>query len=139
MDFKKANENEETNNDMIAEKNTEKGILGRFRNSELGKTLLGEDGVFNTEDMERIAESAREAVRNAAESVMEVKRQIHTDTQEIRQAANDARELHDVEKEIRQSREQAETAYQDTVRQMKHEVEQETKELKELLKEDGSL
>jgi len=138
MDFRKTSENERTGDDMIAEENTDKGLFGRFRTSELGKTLLGEDGVFNLEDVERLAESAKEAVRNAAESMMEVKRQICADTQEIRQNANDVKERSDMEGELRQTLEEAETVYRETVRRMESEGQAETEERKERQKDEAA-
>lgn len=87
------------------------------------------------EDMERFAESAKDAITNAADRVLKVKEKVCTGANEARQAADDALELHNVEKELRQERRQAEEAYQDAIRQMESDVEEETKELKALLKE----
>ena len=86
------------------------------------------------EDMERLAESAKDAIINAADRVLKVKEKLYTGAHEVRQAADDALELHDVEKELRQERHQAEAAYQDAVRQMKADVEEKTDERKALLK-----
>ena len=87
------------------------------------------------EDMERLAESAKDAIINAVDRVMKVNEKVYTGVHEVRQAADDALELHDVEKDLLQERRKAEEAYQEAVRQMKADVEKESKELKELLKE----
>ena len=55
--------------------------------------------------------------------------------EEVKQAAGEALEMHDVEREIRKGRIHAEAEHQDAVRQMKKDVESEAKELKQLLKE----
>lgn len=99
------------------------------------------EGVFimafekTMEDMERLAESAKDAIINAVDRVMKVNEKVYTGVHEVRQAADDALELHDVEKDLLQERRKAEEAYQEAVRQMKADVEKESKELKELLKE----
>ena len=99
------------------------------------------EGVFimafekTMEDMERLAESAKDAIINAVDRVMKVNEKVYTGVHEVRQAADDALELHHVEKDLLQERRQAEEAYQEAVRQMKADVEEERKELKELLKE----
>ena len=87
------------------------------------------------EDMERLAESAKDAIINAVDRVMKVNEKVYTGVHEVRQAADDALELHHVEKDLLQERHQAEEAYQEAVRQMKADVKEETKELKALLKE----
>ena len=87
------------------------------------------------EDMERLAESAKDAIINAADRVLKVKEKVYTGAHEVRQVADGALELHHVEKDLLQERHQAEEAYQEAVRQMKADVKEETKELKALLKE----
>ncbi len=119
-------------NNIIRE-NDVKGIDGRLKNSEFGKTVLGEDRRFSMEDVERLTESAKDTVKDAVCRLKELKDQVHTEAQEIRRAAEDALQLHSAEKEIRQERRQAEVAYEDAVRQIRSNVEEETKELKEMI------
>lgn len=88
------------------------------------------------EDVERFAESAKGVVTDAADKLKELRLQVHADAQEVKQAADDALQIHSMEKEIRQSRRQAEAEHQDAVRQLKTDVEAEAKELKQLMKED---
>jgi hypothetical protein len=88
------------------------------------------------EDVERFAESAKGVVTDAADKLKELRLQVHADAQEVKQAAGDALQIHSMEKEIRQSRRQAEAEHQDAVRQLKTDVEAEAKELKQLMKED---
>lgn len=88
------------------------------------------------ENMERFAESARGIVTDAADKIKELRLQVHADAQEVKQAADDALQIHSVEKEIRESRRQAEAQHQNAVRQLKTDVEAEAKELKDMMKEN---
>ena len=74
---------------------------------------------------------------NAVDRVLKVNENVYSGVHEVRQAADDALELHNVEKDLLQERRKAEEAYQEAVRQMKADVEKESKELKELLKEQA--
>ena len=87
------------------------------------------------EDMERLAESTKDAIINALDRVLKVKEKVYTGAHEVRQAADDALELHNVEKEFRQERHHMEEADKKAIRQLKADVEEEAQELKELLKE----
>ena len=49
--------------EVIIEESAPDGIFDRFKNSEVGKAVFGEDGKFDMEDVERLAESAKSAVR----------------------------------------------------------------------------
>ena len=88
------------------------------------------------ENMERFAESARGIVADAADKIKELRLQVHADAQEVKQAADDSLQIHSVEKEIRESRRQAEAQHQNAVRQLKTDVEAEAKELKDMMKEN---
>ena len=91
---------------------------------------------MSIEDVERLAESAKGVVTDAADKLRDFRLQVHAEAQEVMQAADDALQLHSVEKEIRESRRQAEADHQDAVRQLKTDVAAEAKELKELMKKD---
>ncbi|MBQ3372342.1 MAG: hypothetical protein IJG40_04310 [Oscillospiraceae bacterium] len=119
--------------DVIIEESAPDSLFDKFKNSEVGKVVLGEDGKFDMEDIERLAESAKSAIKDAANKLKDLTLQVCTDVQEVKQAADDTLEMHNMEKEIRQSRLQAEAEHQDAVRQMKIDVEAEAKELKELM------
>lgn len=73
---------------------------------------------------------------DAADKIKELRLQVHADAQEVKQAADDALQIHSVEKEIRESRRQAEAQHQNAVRQLKTDVEAEAKELKDMMKEN---
>ena len=93
-----------------------------------------DDGNLNAENVESIAESAKTAVKDAVDRLKGLRHQVHSDLREACHAAEEALELREAEREIRQSRRQAEAEHQDAVRQLKSDVAAETKELKELLK-----
>ena len=119
--------------EVIIEESAPDGIFDRFKNSEVGKAVFGEDGKFDMEDVERLAESAKSAVKDAANKLKDLTLQVRTEVQEVKQTADDTLEMHNMEREIRQSRLQAEAEHQDAVRHMKIDVEAEAKELKELM------
>ncbi len=60
-------DSESINEDEIDEGNISESFVDKVRNTELGKKILGEDGKFDHEDIERIAESAKSAVKGAAD------------------------------------------------------------------------
>ena len=77
----------------------------------------------------------KEAARQGRQDLHELKKQVRAEAEEVKQAASETLELHDVEKEIRRDRRKAEAEHQDTIRQMKKDVESEAKELKKLMEE----
>ncbi len=44
----------------------------QFKESKAGKTVLGEDGKFDKEDIERLTEGAKTAVKNAVDKAKEI-------------------------------------------------------------------
>jgi hypothetical protein len=44
----------------------------KLKESNLGKSVLGEDGKFDKEDVERLAEGAKEAVKGAVDKVKDL-------------------------------------------------------------------
>ena len=60
----------------------------------------------------------------------------YTRREEIKKAADEKLELHDVERELLHDRLRAEVEHHDTVRQMKKDVETEAKELKKLIEDN---
>ena len=78
----------------------------------------------------------KEAARQSRQDLSELKKQVRAEAEEVKQAAGEALELHDVEKEIRRGRRKAEAEHEDSIRQMKKDVEAETKELKKLMEEN---
>lgn len=56
------------------EKNPE-NLIDMIRHSDIGKAVLGEDGILNTENVGRIAESARSAVKGAADKLKDLFRE----------------------------------------------------------------
>ena len=69
------------------------------------------------------------------EQLDELKKQVRAEAKEIKKAADEQLELHDVEREMRHDRIRAEAEHHDTVRQMKKDVEAEARDLKKLLEE----
>lgn len=82
-----------------------------------------------------IRSEIKAASKKSRQELDELKKQVHAEAKEVKRAAGEKLELHDVEREIRRGRIHAEAEHYDTVRQMKKNVESETKELKKLLKE----
>ena len=58
------------------------------------------------------------------------------EAKEVKKAADEKLELHDVEREMRHDRMRAEAEHRDAVRQMKKDVEAEARELKKLAEQD---
>ena len=84
------------------------------------------------------AANEKEAAKQSRQDLSELKKQVRAEAESVKHAADEALDLHDVEKEIRRGRRRAEAAHDDVVRQMKKDVEAETKELKKLMeKEEG--
>ena len=77
----------------------------------------------------------KDAARQSRQDLSELKKQVRAEAESVKQAAGDAVDLHDVEREIRRGRCQAEAAHEDSIRQIKKDVEAETKELKKLMEE----
>ena len=77
-------------------------------------------------------------MKDAVDRLKGSRHQVQSDLREACHAAEEALELREAEREIRQSRRQAEAEaeHQDAVRQLKSDVAAETKELKELMKEN---
>ena len=63
----------------------------------------------------------------------DLKKQVKAEAKEVKKAAEEKLDLHDVEREMRKDRVRAELQHKDEVRQMKKDVEAETAELKKLL------
>ena len=55
-----------TNEDKIDEVTKTETFVDKVRNTEIGKMVLGEDGKFDHQDIGRIAESAKSAMKDAA-------------------------------------------------------------------------
>lgn len=121
--------------DVIVEETATEGIVDRFKNSEIGKAIFGEDGKFDREDVERLSESAKSAVKDAADKMKGLKLLACSGAQEVKQTANDTLEVYNMEQQIRQSRLRADAEYHNTVRQMKTDVKTETEKLEELMRD----
>ena len=65
----------------------------------------------------------------------ELKKQAKAEAREIKNVSKEKAQILDVEKEIRKDRLHAEAEHQATMRQMKMDVESETRELKKLLQQ----
>ena len=63
----------------------------------------------------------------------DLKKQVRAEAKELKKAADDRLDAHDVEREIRKDRIRAELEHADGVRQMKKDVEAEAAELKKVL------
>ncbi len=85
-----------------------------------------------------IRSEIKEAARQSRRDLDELKQQVKAEAKEIKKAADEKLDLHDVEKEIRKDRIRAEIEHSDTVKQMKKDVEAETKELKKMMEEATS-
>ncbi len=77
----------------------------------------------------------KEAAKQSRQDLSELKKQVRAEAESVKQAADEALELHDVERELRRDRRKAEAAHEDSVRQMKKDVANEAKELKKLMGE----
>ena len=96
----------------------------------------GEQKVKEYKQIEKeIRSGIREAAKQSRQDLHELKKQVRAEAEEVKQAADDRLDLHDVEKEIRRDRRKAEAEHQDNIRQMKKDVEAETRELKKLTQE----
>ena len=84
-----------------------------------------------------IHDEIKEASKKSRQELDELKKQVRAEAKEFKKTTDEKLELHDVEREIRKGRIQAEAEHHDTVRQMKKDVEFEAKELKKLLEETG--
>ena len=80
-------------------------------------------------------EEIKEAARQSRHDLDELRKQVKAEAKEVKKAADEKLELHDVEKEMRKDRIRAEVQHHDAVRQMKKDVEAEAKELKKLMEE----
>lgn len=75
----------------------------------------------------------RENGRQAREAMHDLRKQVKAEAREVKKAAEERLDLHDVEREMRHDRIRAEHEHKDEVRQLKKDVEAETAELKKLL------
>lgn len=96
-----------------SEEYPEIGLLDRIKQTKFGKAILGEDGSFDRKDAERLVRRAKDAVINAAESVIEVKKLTYTGAHEDVHAANEASELHGRKKVAGRDADQEGAAAQD--------------------------
>ncbi|MCR5664205.1 MAG: recombinase family protein [Oscillospiraceae bacterium] len=85
--------------------------------------------------IEEIREDIKQAAQQGRQDLHELREQVHAGAEELRQAAGEKLELHGVERELRMDRLRAEVEHADAVRQMKKDVEAETKELKKVLED----
>lgn len=85
-------------------------------------------------EMEKtIRDELRESNRQSKRAMDDLKKQVKTEAKEIKRAADEKLDTHDVEREIRRTKDHAEREHRDNVRQMKKDLEAETTELKKLL------
>lgn len=85
-----------------------------------------------------IRSELRESTRQSRKAMDELKKQVRTEAKEIKKAAGDRLDAHDVEKEIRREKLRAELEHSDDLRQMKKDVESEAAELKKLLTDSAA-
>ncbi len=87
-------------------------------------------------DYKQIGQELKEGIREAAaqgrKDLKELKEQVRSEAKELKEAAGEKLELAGVEREMRMDRIRAEVEHHDAVRQMKKDVEAETRELKKL-------
>ena len=83
-----------------------------------------------------IKEEIKEAAKQSRKDLGELKKQVRAEAREVKMAADEKLELHDVEREMRRDRIRAEAEHHDAVRQMKKDVEAEAKELKKLMEDN---
>ena len=55
--------------DVIIEESAPDSLFDKFKNSEVGKVVLGEDGKFDKEDVDRLTASAKDAAENVVNTV----------------------------------------------------------------------
>ena len=82
-----------------------------------------------------IRSEIKEAAKQSRRDLDALKKQVRAEAKEVKKAADEKLELHDVEREMRHDRIRAEVEHHDAVRQMKKDVEAEAKELKKLMEE----
>ena len=75
----------------------------------------------------------RETNRQAKEAMGDLKKHVEAEAREVKKAASEAIDIHDVKREMRMDRIRAEIDRKDKVRQMKKDVEAEAREFKKLL------
>ena len=80
-----------------------------------------------------IKSEIKEAAKKSRQELDDLRAQVRSEAREIRKAAEEKLDAHDVEKEIRRERIHAEIERHDELRQIKKDVVEETKELKKLL------
>ena len=78
----------------------------------------------------------KKAGQEIREGIKEIAKQSRKDFDDLKKAVDEKRELHDAEMERGKERIKAEIEYIETVKQLKKEVEDETKELKKLADEE---
>ena len=82
-----------------------------------------------------IREEIKEAAKQGRRDLDELKKQVKAEAKEVKKAADEKLELHDVEKEMRKDRIRAEVEHHDSVKQLKKDVQAEAKELKKMVEE----
>ena len=80
---------------------------------------------------------AKQPAKQSRRDLDELKKQVRAEAKEVKKAADEKLELHDVEREMRHDRIRAEAEHHEAVKQMKKDVQTEAKELKKLLENDG--
>ena len=80
-----------------------------------------------------LRQELRENGRQAREAMHDLRKQVKAEAREVKKAAEEKLDLHDVEREMRHDRIRAKHEHKDEVRQLKKDVEAETAELKKLL------
>ena len=90
-----------------------------------------------------IKSEIKEAARQSRKDLDELKKQVKAEAKEVKKAADEVKKaadekisLHELERELRKDRARAEAEHADEVKQMKKDVEAESKELKKLLEND---
>ena len=89
-------------------------------------------------DSQELRSEIREATRHARQSLDEIRQRVRTDAGAVKKAAGDTRQMLDAEAERHVERIRAEAEHHEALRQMKKDVENETKELKKLIAEQPS-
>ena len=83
-----------------------------------------------------IKSEIKDAVRQSRHDLGELKKQVRAEAKEVKKAADEKLELHDVEREMRKDRIRAEVEHHDAVRQMRKDVEAEARELKKMMENE---
>ena len=80
-----------------------------------------------------LRQELRESGKQAREAMHDLRKQVKAEAKEVKKAAEEKLDLHDVEREMRKDRVRAELQHKGEVKQLKKDVEAEAAELKKLL------